>query len=122
AFSNVAHFNHKFDETQKIIDKYYKHFIALASPDYTLNVNIPNVNCGEEAGVVFTGLGVNRYSDTYIKTAENAYKLIGDMLEPSETDKFTDVYYAALNYVTLSPIVHISTTPELVNKYKDYKF
>ena len=122
AFSNVANENQKLDETVKIIEKYYKHFIALASPEYTLNVNIPNVNCGDEKGIVFTGLGVNRYSDTYVKTSENGYKLIGDMLEPLESDKYTDVYYSALNYVTLSPVVHISTTNELVNKYKDYKF
>jgi 5'-nucleotidase len=122
AFSNTAFSEHKFSETTKIISKYFDHFINLASTEYTLNVNIPNVNFGEETGVVFTGLGVNRYSDTYEKTGENTYRLIGDMLQPTEEDKYTDVYYSTLNYVTVSPVVHISTTTELVNKYKDYKF
>ena len=33
-----------------------------------------------------------------------------------------DVYYSIRNYVTVSPVVHISTTTELVNMFKDYKF
>ena len=122
AFSNTAFSGYKFNETVKIISKYYDSFIKLSSKNYTLNVNIPNLNYGEEAGVIFTGLGVNRYADIYEKTGENTYKLVGDMLAPTKDDEYTDVYYSALNYVTVSPIVHISTTTELINKFKDYKF
>ena len=39
------------------------------------------MNLGEEKGVVFTGLGVNRYADIYEKTGENTFKLVGDMLD-----------------------------------------
>lgn len=122
AFSNTSFSNYKFNETTKIISKYFDSLIKISSPNYTLNVNIPNINCGDEAGVVFTGLGVNRYADTYEKTGENTYKLVGDMLEPTDDDMYTDVYYSIRNYVTVSPVVHISTTTELVNMFKDYKF
>lgn len=122
AFSNTAFDGFNFNETTKIIENYLDALISESSCDYTLNVNVPNVLKSEINGIVFTELGVNRYTDKYIKTGDNSYRLIGDMIMPTEEDFGTDVYYSVRNYVTVTPIVHVSTDVELLKKYKDFKF
>ncbi len=121
AFSNTAFDNFKFDQTVKIIEHYFDKFLNLTCNDYTLNVNIPNVNVNEIKGVKICDVGNNRYADRYVKSDENTYRLIGEMLKPDSADQ-TDVYYSINNFVTVTPIVHISTDNNLINKYKDYKF
>lgn len=104
AFSNVALKDYKFDETCKIIDKIIDKLLLITSKDYVLNVNIPNVSLEEIQGVKLCSAGKCKYSDGYVKTAENVYKLIGEPIPPTEADFGTDVYYSAKNYVTVTPL------------------
>lgn len=115
AFSNVGFKNFKFDENAKIISKIFDKLVELSCGSYTLNVNIPNVDASDIKGVEFCSAGVCKYTDGYIKTGENTYKLIGEPIPPSEKDFGTDVYYSSLNYVTITPVTH-SVTDEIALK------
>ena len=87
-----------------------------------MNVNIPNVKSSEINGVKFCSAGRCKYSDGYIKTAENVYKLIGEPIPPTEEDFGTDVYYSALNYVTVTPLCHNVTDFSALKKFEDINF
>ncbi len=122
AFSNVALNNFKFDETSKIIDKIFNNLVSIANKDYVLNVNIPNVNLSEIKGVVLCSVGERKYTDGYIKTAENVYKLIGEPIPPTEDDTGTDVYYSNKNYVTVTPLNHKITDFKALKLLEDIYF
>ncbi len=122
AFSNVALKDFKFNETGKIIDKIFNNLVSMASKDYVLNVNIPNVNLEEVKGVINCSVGSRKYTDGYIKIAENVYKLIGEPIPATEDDFGTDVYYSERNYVTVTPLYHNITDFNALKTLKDINF
>lgn len=122
AFSNVALCDFMFDETCRIILKIFDKLVKFASFNYVLNVNIPNVLESEIKGVKFCNAGVCKYTDGYISTGENVYRLIGEPIKPTEKDFGTDVYYSALGYVTVSPLTPSVNNTEVLEKFKDIKF
>ncbi len=122
AFSNVALKDFKFSETAKIINKIFNNLVSITSKDYVLNVNIPNVNFDQVAGVKLCSAGKCKYSDGYIKTKENVYRLIGEPIPPTEEDFGTDVYYSYKNYVTVTPLCHNITDFDVLKTLKDIDF
>lgn len=118
AFSNVGFRDYKFQENAKIIQEIFDKLVSLSSGAYTLNVNLPNVNACDVLGVQFCRAGVCKYSDGYVKTAENTYKLIGEPIPPNENDFDTDVYYSNKNYVTVTPVTHKVTDENVLKKLK----
>jgi 5'-nucleotidase len=122
AFSNVALKDFKFSETGKIIDKIFNNLVLMADKNHVLNVNIPNVNCDEIQGVKLCSVGNRKYTDGYIKTQENVYKLIGEPIQSTESDFGTDVYYSDKNYVTITPLSHNITDFNVLKTLKDIDF
>ncbi len=122
AFSNVALKDYNFEETAKIISKIFDKLVEISSGSYVLNVNIPNVSESEIKGVKFCSSGVCKYSDGYISTGKNVYRLIGEPIKPTEKDVGTDVYYSSLGYVTVTPLTPIVTNAVALEKFKDIKF
>ena len=122
AISNIAHKDYKFDETAKIVEKYLDKFLQYADKEYTLNVNIPNVETNKIKGVKVCKPGVCRYTDGYIKTSDTTYRLIGEPIPPTKDEFETDVYFVYDNYVSLTPVVHSSVDSFIYNKLKDVKF
>ena len=122
AISNVAHGNYKFDETVSILEEYIDKILSYVSKDYTLNINIPNVEKVKIKGVKVCKAGICKYTDGYIKTSENSYKLIGEPIPPSKDEYQTDVYYVYDNYVSLTPVVHLMGNDAIFEKLKDVKF
>jgi 5'-nucleotidase len=120
AFSNVGFSDFKFDENIKTIDKIFDNLLNFVDNSHTLNVNIPNVKFNEVKGVIVCGAGVCKYSDGYVKTGENTFKLIGEPIPPNENDYGTDVYYSYKNYVTVTPVSHQVTDFELLEKLKGF--
>jgi 5'-nucleotidase len=122
AISNVAHKDYKFNETAKIIEKYIDNILKCTSKDYTLNINIPNVEFEKIKGVKVCKPGVCRYTDGYIKTSDTTYRLIGEPIPPTEDEYKTDVYYVYDNYVSITPVVHTLVNQVICDKLKDVKF
>ncbi len=122
AISNVARSNFKVYESAKFIEKHLDNIFNHLSKNYTLNINLPNINCDEIKGIKVCKPGLCRYSDGYIKTSENTYQLVGEPLPPSEEEFETDVYYVYNNYATISPVVHSMLDIETFIKLKDVKF
>ena len=120
AFSNVGFNDFKFDENVRIIDKIFDKLLDFTLNSHTLNVNLPNVNYEDVKGVVFCKAGVCKYSDGYIKTGENTYKLVGEPIPPNENDYGTDVYYSSKNFVTVTPVTHQVTDFEILKKLKGF--
>lgn len=119
AFSNSAHKDFKVEETAKYIDKILDKLIELSSKDYTLNVNLPNLNASEIKGVKPCPVGSVRYTDGYISPSENVYRLIGEPIPPTEEDNGTDVYYVYDGYVTVTPVTHSVMNSQAYEKLKD---
>ena len=120
AFSNVALKDYNFLENAIIIEKIFDRLVEMASGNYTLNVNIPNVKASEVSGIKICQAGVCKYSDGYIKTGEFTYKLIGEPIAPSEKDVGTDVYYSYKNFVTITPVTHRVTDENALSKLKGF--
>ena len=120
AFSNVGLKDFKFLENAVVIENIFEKLVEIASGNYTLNVNIPNVNASEISGVKICKAGVCKYTDGYIKTGEYTYKLIGEPIPPSESDFDTDVYYSSKNFVTITPVTHRVTDESALLKLKGF--
>ena len=120
AFSNTGFNDFKFQENVKIIEKIFDKILEISSSAYTINVNIPNVDCSMVKGVKFCRAGVCKYQDVYLKTGENTYKLIGELLPPTDKDVDTDVYYSHDNYVTITPVSHRVTDEAVLKKLKRF--
>ncbi len=102
----------------KIIDKFKEFF----SSSYTLNVNVPGIKMNEIKGVKVAKLGVQVYSDQYIPTGENSYRLIGEPLEHGFNDSDCDVEWVKAGYVSVTPIVFDKTDYRAIEKIgKDFK-
>ncbi len=118
AFSNFAHKNCNFSQNIEVLSRIFDKLVAIASKDYTLNVNFPN---GQEKGVRLAPLGVHLYSDNYVLTGEDTYQLVGDPLEEFN-DENCDVALAHNGYVTVTPILYNRTATKILDKLKDFKF
>ena len=122
AISNVGRSDFKVEETAKFIEKHLDNILNYISKDYTLNINLPNINADDIKGIIVCKTGLCRYSDGYIKTSENTYQLIGEPLPPCDEEFETDVYYVYNKYATISPVVHSMLDVNTFNKLKDVKF
>ncbi len=121
AISNISHGDYNFDGVTRFIENYFDKLVELASKDYTLNVNIPNINFTELKGVKFCKTGVCTYTDGYTEVGEGVYQLVGEPIPPSEKDFGTDVYYTNNGYVSITPVVHKVLSEEHLEKFKDLK-
>ncbi len=121
ALSNVAHSDFNFNGAITFIDRFFDKIVDLTDKNYTLNINIPNVNFEEIKGVKFCKTGVCRYTDGYIKTSKNCYRLVGEPIPPTDNDFDTDVYYTYNNYISITPVVHKVLQEEQLNKFKEIK-
>jgi 5'-nucleotidase len=119
AFSNIGFKNQYLSENAKVIETYLNLLLSNVNSSYTLNVNIPNVKFDEVKGYKFCSAGVCRYTDGYIKTDEDTYRLIGEPIPPTESDFGTDVYYTYNGYVTITPVTHRVTDYNALEKLKD---
>ena len=118
AFSNVAHHDQDFAANAHVIEKYFDKFYEISSPEYTLNVNMPN---GEDKGVKLARLGSQRYSDEYQKNDDGTYILTGVPV-PFDKELDSDVVLSREGYVTVTPIVYDRTAYFALNKLKETKF
>lgn len=118
AFSNIGFKNQYLNENAKVIEKYLDLLLSNVSSSYTLNVNIPNVKFCDIKGYKFCGAGVCRYTDGYIKTDEDTYRLVGEPIPPTENDFDTDVYYTYNGYVTITPVTHRVTDVNVLERLK----
>ena len=122
AFSNIAQKNFNFSGAIDFIEKHFDRLVELSAKDYTLNVNIPNLNYNEIKGVKFCKSGVCRYTDGYIKIKDDTYQLVGTPIPPTEDDYDTDVYYSHNGYVSITPVVHKVLSEEYLEKFKGIEF
>ena len=118
AFSNVAHHDQDFAANARVIDKYFEKFLKISSPEYTLNVNMPN---GEDKGVKLARLGSQRYSDEYQKNDDGSYVLTGVPV-PYDKERDSDVVLSREGYVTVTPIIYDRTAYFALNNLKESKF
>ncbi len=118
AFSNVAHHDQDFAANARVIDKYFEKFLEISSPEYTLNVNMPN---GEDKGVKLARLGSQRYSDEYQKNDDGSYVLTGVPV-PYDKERDSDVVLSREGYVTVTPIIYDRTAYFALNNLKESKF
>ena len=122
AFSNVALKDYNYQENGKVISKIFDTLCRMASGSFVLNVNMPNLPLNDIKGVKVCPAGTCKYTDGYIKTAENVYRLIGEPIAPTEADFGTDIYYVYQNYVTVSPLKPQVNDSSIVETLKDIKF
>ncbi len=118
AFSNVSHDNCRFDYNTKVIEKIFDKLCFCSSPDYVLNVNLPN---GEDKGVRFARLGNQFYSDEYQKSEDGTYVLTGVPV-PFDKAEDSDVVLSRNGYVTITPIIYDRTAHAALKKFKEVKF
>ncbi|MBP5308825.1 MAG: 5'/3'-nucleotidase SurE [Clostridia bacterium] len=105
AFSSVAHVGNKFDTcgiiAVKIIDKLKKNL----SNKFTYNVNVPNLDLSDIKGVKATKLGIQVYTDRYVKTGDGTYRLEGEPTDHDLNDSDCDVEWIKKGYVTVTPVL-----------------
>lgn len=122
AFSNVAFKDFNFETCERFISNNFDKIVKMSSKEYTLNINIPNIEYKNIKGVKICKSGDIQYSDGYVKIDEKTYKLIGEPIPPTDKDLGTDVYYSYLGYVTITPVVHSIINEEIFNKLKEFEF
>ena len=90
--------------------------LSKTNENITLNVNIPSERKGYN-GVKYCFVGVNKYSDGYVKMENGAYQLVGKPIPPTENDFGSDVYYSYNGYVTVSPLNNVLTDLTLLSEF-----
>ncbi len=115
AFSNVKHTDCNFALNEKMIEKYFDLLVKAASPEYVLNVNMPNE---EEKGIKSARLGLQRYSDEYQKLDDGTYMLTGYPVS-SDTDVDSDVALSREGFITVTPIIYDRTAYKALQKIKE---
>lgn len=117
AFSNVARANFDFAENARVLRAIFDGLYKISSSRYALNVNFPN---GAPKGVKAAHIGVQKYSDEYVKNADGTYKLEG---EPTDfyDDETSDVYLSRCGYVTVTPVLYDRTDYEAMSKFGEIK-
>lgn len=118
AFSNVSHENCLFDFNIKTIEKIFGKLIFCSSPEYVLNVNMPN---GNDKGVKFARLGNQLYSDEYRRNKDGTYVLTGIPV-PADKAEDSDVFLSRNGYVTVTPIIYDRTAHDVLKKFKEVRF
>ncbi len=109
AFSSTSHSDNLFDISGIIAGKIVDKLKDIASPSFTFNVNIPNKKLEEIFGCKYTKLGLQIYTDEYIKTGEDSYRLIGEPIVHDKNDCDCDVEWNRKNYVTVTPVAFDKT-------------
>ncbi len=122
AFSNISYNNYLFNENCKVIEEIFDKLVDISSKNYTLNVNMPNLNKKDIKGIKFSKIGKRLYTDIYKKTGENTVQLTGEPIKSEFLNCEDDDYLTEMGYVTITPIKSSPLDEETYNKYKDYKF
>ncbi len=104
AFSCTAHQNINFKEVSKACSFAFDKLLPFISKEYTLNVNVPNLEFEKLAGLKATKIGIQLYSDGYVQTRPGYYVLGGSPLEHDRNDEDCDVEWSLKNYMTVTPV------------------
>lgn len=115
AFSNVARADFDFAANAAALREIFDDLYKKSSDKYALNVNLPNF---APKGVKAAHIGVQKYSDKYVKNADGTYKLEG---EPTafDDDETSDVYLSRQGFVTVTPVLYDRTDYEAMSKFGD---
>ena len=87
----------------------------IASVKYALNVNMPNY---DPIGVRFAPIGIQKYSDSYVKNEDGTYRLVGEPTE-IEQNRDCDVELSRRGYVTVTPVLYDRTDYDAMKRFKD---
>lgn len=115
AFSNTSRKNYNFKENIEVINRIFDKLTAIASPKYTLNVNMPNY---KPAGIKFAPIGIQQYSDNYVKNEDGSYMLVGEPAEVDQ-DKNCDVELARAGFVTVTPVLYDRTDYAAIKTFEE---
>lgn len=105
-----------YNRISAIIEEVLPDLFSKIKEDITLNVNIPSAKKGFN-GVKYCYVGINKYSDGYVKMENGAYQLVGKPIPPTESDIGSDVYYSYKGYVTVSPLNNVLTDLTLLSEF-----
>lgn len=115
AFSNTGRKDFNFAINAQIIKRIFNKLVSIASDKYTLNVNLPNY---EPKGIKFAPIGIQKYSDSYVKKDDGTYMLVGEPTEVKQ-DENCDVELSRHGYVTITPVLYDRTDYKAMNTFGD---
>lgn len=115
AFSNTGRSDFDFKSNEKVIAEIFDRLAEIASVKYALNVNMPNY---DPIGVRFAPIGIQKYSDSYVKNEDGTYRLIGEPTE-IEQNRYCDVELSRRGYVTVTPVLYDRTDYDAMKRFKD---
>ena len=115
AFSNTGRSDFDFKSNAKVIAEIFDRLAEIASVKYALNVNMPNY---DPIGVRFAPIGIQKYSDSYVKNEDGTYRLIGEPTE-IEQNRDCDVELSRRGYVTVTPVLYDRTDYDAMKRFKD---
>ena len=115
AFSSVQ-VNADYSVVSKIVEDVLPNLLTKLDGETTLNVNIPSTKKGYN-GVKYCFVGINKYSDGYMKVNEDVYQLVGKPIPPTESDFGSDVYYSYKGFVTISPLKNVLTDHSTLSEF-----
>ena len=94
--------NANYDTLTEQLSEVFPFLLSNVSKDYVLNVNFPDK---KHNGVKICKLGVQLYSDRYIKNDDGSYMLVGDLLKNDKNDDDCDVEWLRKDYITITPLI-----------------
>lgn len=114
AFSNTGRDNFNFSANAEVIASVFDKLVNISSDKYALNVNMPN---DKPKGIRFAPIGVQKYSDSYVKNDDGTYRLVG---EPTAIDQNgdCDVELSRKGFVTVTPVSYDRTDYAAIDKFK----
>ena len=115
AFSNTGRKDFDFSANAAVIEKIFDKVAELSSTEYALNVNLPNY---APKGVKFASIGIQKYSDSYVKNDDGTYRLVGEPVDTKQ-DENCDVVLSNKGYVTVTPVLYDRTDYAAMTKFKD---
>lgn len=115
AFSNTGRKDFDFSANAAVIEKIFDKVAELSSTEYALNVNLPNY---APKGVKFASIGIQKYSDSYVKNDDGTYRLIGEPVDMKQ-DENCDVVLSNKGYVTVTPVLYDRTDYAAMKNFKD---
>ena len=82
------------------------------------NINFPPCDIKDIKGVKITSLGIQKYTDRYLKTNENDYMLVGELLNHDGNMEDCDVNWIKKGYITITPITIEKTNYQKISEVK----
>jgi len=117
AFSAFSVNQENFDLCVDYAEKIINYLISMSKPGDIWNVNFP-ASLSEVKGIKFTKLGKQLYSDRYVKTSDDEYQLVGELIKHQENDEDCDVEWLNKGYITITPILFNKTNYEKLEEAK----